>query len=542
MLGGSTADKRERLFDLDDRAGFLLWQGLLLGFVLLCFIPGIDNFFADDDFEWLFDTKKMLLHPPHVLEHSNHSYFFRPTESLYFVLCYLIGGFNHIVYQAAALLIHLVNVALLSLVIGRLTTSRLAGLLGAFYWALSYQHVEAVFRPYGVADSLALLGCLAAFALMLRDRPGWASCCFLFGLLAKENAALFPVVITAGLVVAHGPPLRRRLAQTSPLWVMSAVVGSIGLLIRSQREGDGYLTFDWAALSRFWEAMLGFLGPDPTYIRMVHLDGRPTLIPVLLAMVLFVILAVALWKAPRIVALGLVWMAVMSLPTVFVAHQASRYSYIPLAGLGLVVGYAVERLLAQCELRERSILRLLIIPVFALVMLYHIVGINVQEQDFDYLGRLHQQAAASFRQEVVPHMPLNDHTVVLFLKPDSTPIVEDLYAQYLLKPWYLPTVYRWVYRRHAGVLGLTNTYGFVSFCTHRRAPDTLFVHVPFEEYRERVLAGDYYIVSHDYRTNTFRLVPSSEVGDLVQRVDDQQVFRFLQPGRFDSSHRGGIYF
>lgn len=526
--------------NINDNKTYTLFHITLIIFVFMCFRTGIDNFFAGDDFNWLFDTEKMMLYPPHVFGHSNHTYFVRPTESLYFTVNFLLAGFNHISYQLTAIFIHLCNVVLVSLVINQICKNRLAGLIGAIFWGVNYKHTEAVFRPYGVADSLVLLFCLGALLLFLHKRIGLATISFFVGVLAKENAAVFPLLLTIYVYVFKDRQKLLWLKRTLPFWIVGLFSAGLGMYMRA---GSGsYLTIDWNALIRLWETMLTYVGPDTIYIKIVYLEGKPYLLPVWAAGILLVIFVILLWKIPRVYQFGFLWMCIMMLPTVFVGHQTSRYYYVPLVGLGIIVGQGLSEMLISLWKRNAQKAISGVCTIYILILIYLIVGVNLEEQDYDFFGEIHRQAAESFTQNILPAMPKNDHTMAVFLKQDSTKLAEELYAKFLLKPWYFPGTYKWVFRRHQAVLGLANTYGFVSYCAYHEAKDTLFVNVPYEEYRQKLLTGDFYVIFHDYETNTFRFGPERLKAEVVKHIDDERFYQFLQPGRFDPTNTGSLYF
>ena len=124
----------------------------------------------------------------------------------------------------------------------------------------------------------------------------------LLGLVAKENAALFPFVV--GLYVYEFKQQERLhwLKRTIPLWIVTCLVGALAVYIRtsSGSYGKGYLTVTWNGLRQFWETMLTFIGPDILYIKMVYLEGTRYLIPIWGAILLCLVFAFFLWKIPRI--------------------------------------------------------------------------------------------------------------------------------------------------------------------------------------------------------------------------------------------------
>jgi hypothetical protein len=225
----------------------------------------------------------------------------------------------------------------------------------------------------------------------------------------------------------------------------------------------------------------------------------------------------------------------------FVFHQTSRYYYVPLVGLGIIVGQGLVTILEYFGDRNLQKAAFGICLIFLIVIIYFIIGINLEEQDYDYFGEMHRQAAESFKQNILPIISKDTHTMVVFLRPDSRRFAESLDENFRLKPWYLPRTYKWIYVRSYGIFGLSNTYAFVTYCAYNEVKNTLFVNVPYEEFREQMLSGEYYIVMHDYTTNTFRFGSDALKAELKKRIDDKNFYRYLQPGQFDPTNAGNNY-
>jgi hypothetical protein len=531
--------KAFKSINLNNNRTYILSQITLALFVFLCFRAGIDNFFAGDDFDWLFDAIK-IMHRPSTLITTHQGHFIRPITSLFFLVNLLIAGSNPVAQHLTTILLHVVNVILLSYILGRLCQNRLAGLLGALFWGVNYKHTEAVFLTYGVSDTFVLVFWLGSLAFFFSQRIILAMICFTLALLSKENAVLLPFLVTLYGVSLVKHEKRAWLKQTIPLWIFSALY--LGLRNYVTAGDTSYLTIDWYALPRFWENMLSQIGPDTTYVRIVWLAGQSSLLPGWIAALLFVMLGIAVWKIPGEYRFGLLWMCITMLPTVFIVYQTPRYRYIPLIGLGMIVGQGVSEMLTYFRKHNSQMAILGICTVFTLIIVYFVVGVNLEEQDYAFFGKIHRQAAQSFQQDILPHMPKGAQTMAVFSRPDSRKWEEELYKKFLLKPWYFPGTYKWVYTRPHGVLGgLVSTYSFVSYCAYGYIEHPLFVGIPYEEFRKRLLSGDFYLIIHDYETNTFTFGTDTLKTDIVKYLDDKKFYYFLQPGRFDQTSRGASY-
>ena len=534
-----------------DHAGIGLPAVLgIAGIVFACYSPSLDNFFAGDDFSWFFHTLKTIQNPETFFLPINN--FYRQTESLYFLATTLIFGRSPFPFFLILVLIHAVNAVLVSALIARVSGNRLAGIVGGLAWALCYKHAEVVLRPYAVADSAALLFGVGALLLVLRGRIFMSSLLLIPALFAKENALLFPLLATILVVFSDHhksgttfPMRARRWARaavlTSPLW---GLAGAFALLEIIGSRSDRYLSPNVGVVSRFWENWITYLGPDTTWIREVVLDGAPTLMPIWLAFGLFAPLALSFQRMPGLVRLGVAWTSITMLPTLAVPFQTSRYHYVPLVGVGLIFGVVWSGVYARLQ-RSPKCVRVgpgivgtgvvLLISATVLLAGYFIVGIQNEEQDTAGIGELHRRAAASFEAEIVPFFDRDPDAMTVFLRSDNLGIARSLFKP---RRWFMPETYKWVYRRPHGILGLADTYGFVSYCTFNPEHPTLFVAVPREEFQNRLASGSFSVALHTSATNEFSLA-GQEIRDEVRRLAaEHESYSLLQPGRFDPTFRG----
>jgi len=524
------------------------WIGLpaalgIFGIVFVCFSPSLDNFFAGDDFSWFFHTLKTIHNPETFLLPVNN--FYRQTESLYFLATTLLFGRSPLPFFLILVVIHALNAILVSSLILRVSGNRLAGVAGGLAWALCYKHAEVVLRPYAVADSAALLFGLASILLIMKRRIVIAALLLIPSLFAKENAILFPLLATVLIFYTDGDKMKIRFPQlvrrwtragvlTSPLW---ALAGAFALLEILGSRSSRYLSPDLTFVARFWESWITYLGPDATWLREVVLGGGQTLVPIWLAFGLFVPFAFLLWRLPRLVRLGVVWTCITMLPTLAVPFQSSRYHYVPLVGVALVFGIVwshVYSRLNKSPKDHRAGLGFLF-SVTALLTAFFISGIQNEEQDTAQIGELHRRAAASFEAEIVPFLDQVPDATTVFMRTKNLDIAHSLFKP---RPWFMPETYKWVYRRPHGILGLANTYGFVSYCSYDSDHPSLFVAVPRKEFEKRLMPDSFSVALHNSTTNVFSR-GDRNVRDSIRRMAaEHDSYSLLQPGHFDPTFRG----
>lgn len=520
---------------MNERRTWLLLTAALFGSVLLCFWPGLGNFLAGDDFNWVFDGVKTIQRPSHFLIPEYH--FVRHVELAYFVVNLLLARLGLATFQLSALLLHAGCAVLLARLVVRLGGERGEALVIALFWALTYKHVEVVLRPYAVADSLALLLGLAAMLAHLARRPVLATLCLVVALFSKENALVFAPLVTLHAALFTDRAERRSwLLRTLPLWGVSALFAGFEAWIRLGLPT--VVPFGFAGFTRFWENVLSYVGPHPAWLRHAVLGQDATLVPLWLAALLWLALAVAIWRLRGLARFGLAWMTLFMLPTASYAYQGSRYEYVPLVGVWMVLGHGLYAWVRRAAERGRRRTAAGLVAVGGAVLLYFLVGINLEQSDYALMGEMHRQAAQSFRRDVLPELPEGPGSMTVFLRPPARPWLEELYAHSLLKPWWAPATYKWFYPRTTGILGQASTYGFVTWCAWGERDSPLFVVVPYPEFAERLARGDFVAVIHDGASNSFSIGPPGLVAELATRPPTRDLYAALQPGRFDPSASG----
>ena len=275
-----------------------------------------------------------------------------------------------------------------------------------------------------------------------------------------------------------------------------------------------------------------------TTVGQVLLRGRLPVVPLWLAVVLFAALAIAIWRVREPYRFALIWIVVTVLPTVFLGHQGSRYTYVPLVGVGMIVGEAGRSLWARATQWYQRGAVLAVATACALVF---VLGINLAESDYEFVGELHRQAAESFRSEILPAMIADPAAVVVFVQGDTRVWRERAYAHFLAVPWYLPATYIWLYPRPFGVLGMTDTAAFVTACAVGRTPTPLFAAVSRAALRDALAGGQFLIAVHHEDSNTFSLGSDRIRSAVVAAAAREDVYRRLQPGRFDPTFQGGLH-
>ncbi len=508
----------------------------VLAVVAAAYSVGIDNGFAGDDLDWLFAAAKTLPHPLYLL--TAQTYFFRPMEQLFFVLCLLVGGTWYPVYLAAAVLLHLVATTLVAELAWSLTRSPGAALAAAAWWGLLRYHAEVVLRPYGIADAIALAFGLLAFALLRRGRKALALVAFAVAVGGKENAVVLPIVFAIWAVMLPGGERRRWLLGLLPMGAVAAAAAARGVLVRS--GSPSYLQPGPGALSTFWENIGSWLGPDLHYLRLNVLASSGPLVPLWLVGVVSVVAAVVVLRSSQRVRFAAGWTALTMLPTVFIPLQAARYHYTPTVGAALMLALILVDA-RQRSSRLRTVCAGVAIGWLALSLIWNLVGIQLEDSDFQIVTDLHRQAAASFATAVLPTVTAAPGTVCLFLPTDTMAIDRVVLAAWDRHPWWAPTTQKVLFRRADGILGMTNTWAFVTWVALGRTADPVFVVARPPEIRQAAESGRLIAVRHDLPANRFEIAPLWVAQKIAADNRLPSIWISLQPGRFDPSASGTAY-
>lgn len=207
---------------------------------------------------FLFDDTALILENPLIknlsylktvftthLYHGSGTYsnFYRPIQSLSFMLDYHFWKLNPLGYHLMSVLIHALSAVLVYLLIYFISKSRIAalitGLLFSVHTVLSWPVNYVASR----ADLLSAFFLLAAMVLyvLYRDRGPHKTgiilyissiICFIFGLLSKEVVIIFPLILLLYLYCFPKKLHQNERAAPSSIWIFFLIAG-IYILLRA---------------------------------------------------------------------------------------------------------------------------------------------------------------------------------------------------------------------------------------------------------------------------------------------------------------------
>ncbi len=277
----------------------------------------------------------------------------RPLTYFSFWGNYQIGGQDPAGYHALNLLIHLATVLLLCSVLLRLVPPRVA-LVAAALFGLHPIQTEAVVYVFARATLLMTLFSVLSLRFWLAGRRWWAVAAFGCALLAKEEAAAFPLVLLLWNLSATRD--RAEWKPISAMLALSVAAGARVVLVLSRipdsgaGPGSAISAFDYVAtqglvILRYFRLLVAPYGftVDPQITIDTGWRSLAAWIAILLAC------AVALrWRRPAQAGFWFLAGLVLLLPSssIFPADDlaADRRLYMPLIGFGVCAAFLVNRL------------------------------------------------------------------------------------------------------------------------------------------------------------------------------------------------------
>jgi tetratricopeptide (TPR) repeat protein len=352
------------------RQHFAIAAVVLTAAVAAVYANGLGNRFVFDDRSLVVENPALtrpdgLRRIFDITRDTHESY--RPIRNLSHLVEKTFYDFNPVGYRATNLLLHAL-VCVFVYVLGTLAGLRpRASLVGALLFAVHPLHTESVTYISGRRDLLCALFYLGGLAAFLAHRrtgcPGAAAAtvaCYVLSCLSKEMGVTLPAAIAGAefLLPAPGAPARRRVALHAVLWTLAAGFLAYKLVLRPASHATGYaggsfatgmltsarIVAHYATLIVFPHALNADYSGFPPTARL--LDPAALLAAVGFAALGLATLAAAWTRRPW--AAPVLWFFVTLAPVLqIVPHHdfmAEHFLYLPLVGLALGAGAAIERI------------------------------------------------------------------------------------------------------------------------------------------------------------------------------------------------------
>jgi tetratricopeptide (TPR) repeat protein len=366
---------------------------LILAVVGLYVQVGSHDFINFDDPEYVYAN-------PHVQKglslasiswaiSTTHAANWHPVTWLSHMLVAQLFALNPAAHHLANVLLHAANAALLFLILRSIAGGIWRSAVVAAFFALHPLHVESVAWVAELKDVLSTFFALLTISLYVwylkqpnRRRYALMLTCFALGLMAKPMIVTLPVL----LLLLDYWPLRRlgtvqedvlRTTDKQAFWVLvrekvplfTLVAASCAITIYAQKQGDAIRSLADSPLpARMCNALLAYLGylgktfwphdlavlyPFPADIPL----WEPVVAGSMLAAITF--LVVLYRKLHPYLFVGWFWYLCTLVPVIGLVRvgqqaMADRYTYLPLAGIFIMLVFGADKITAgwRCMLLE----------------------------------------------------------------------------------------------------------------------------------------------------------------------------------------------
>lgn len=213
----------------------LLAIPLLIALGFLAYANSLSGYFYCDDFQfipyvhaaWHGQAGRFIeIFTTPVYELQPFLSCYRPLPFLSMLLEYLLAGTNPFWYHFTNVTFHTICASALFVIARRLKFDPLPAFMAAALFAVYPLSVEAVNAPVNIVTVLGACFALLAVAAFLSGRRAATGVCLLLGLLCKEQAAVLPILFTAGIYLnSSGTALDRcksSLRAAAPFWCILA--------------------------------------------------------------------------------------------------------------------------------------------------------------------------------------------------------------------------------------------------------------------------------------------------------------------------------
>lgn len=286
--------------------------------------------------------------------------FYRPLQTVSFMLDALVGGPKPLIYHLTNLLLHIASSLCVFWLLLTLGYQRLLSLLLALLFALHPMFVPMVAWVPTRGDLLLTIFFIVSFILFIRsfraNRPVlviWHGITFFLALLSKETAvAVPPLCLFYYYLELRKTPTRKLIKGYFVVWL---IAGAVWYYLHSALHVVGDNSVGLTALIQNLRIMPELLGKffAPVRFQLVPLfTFRDTAIGVgVAALLAWLILRLGAWT-DRKVQFGLLWALLCILPVMIFRNSDAQYifdylyhrAYLPSIGLVIVLAELLRRL------------------------------------------------------------------------------------------------------------------------------------------------------------------------------------------------------
>jgi protein O-mannosyl-transferase len=347
------------------------------------------------NFQFVFDDRYQIAQNPSITSWSYLPQYFRSHiwsygggltsyyRPLFLVVLRVwnsLVGLDPVGWHALPIMTHLIDIGLVFALLRRLTGDVTTGLIAAALFAVHPVQIEAVASIYGVTDAIMAAFLLASFLAYLRWRDRRGGVClalsallFALGLLTKESAIVFPIVLVAYELITQRQvePMASKRRIVMPI-ALAALIGVAYFVARRLALGaflgHAATPVSWATifltaplslvtLLRLWALPFGMSAfYDCPYVT------RPDWLHFAAPLLLLMAMAAGVWFWSRrarepLIAFAAIWVVLALLPVLDIRLMQEgdfihiRFLYVPAVALSLLAAIALRQLLPQIRYR-----------------------------------------------------------------------------------------------------------------------------------------------------------------------------------------------
>ena len=370
--------------------------GLILGVTFLTFCNTLSNGFAYDD--QTFILKNQLIQSsslgeaisklPVVLTKELWFYrvmqdkdpnketgpttpYYRPTFSIFHMICWLLFQANPAGWHLMNVLVHLLAVYFVFLIVERVSKDLKVSAIASLLFAVHPLRAESVAWICGVSDPFLAIFLLPSFYLYMRYREEEKAAyliaslaLFLFAAFTKEPAVALPLFIGAYelFILNQDKPVRERIKPAIKYSWCFLFVSALYFLARYYALGFALNNSNFKSYTTgeilltipivIWKYILLLVWPvNLSLFHATALIKSPLDVQFILPFVALTGLAFGLWRLRNsiVARFAILWFAVNLLPVLNLSAFAEdflvqeRYVYIPSIGFSLLVAIAVAK-------------------------------------------------------------------------------------------------------------------------------------------------------------------------------------------------------
>ncbi|MEE9554005.1 MAG: hypothetical protein V3W18_06870 [candidate division Zixibacteria bacterium] len=366
---------------------------LALGAYIVCLV---NDFHTDDWIVLSFIRDGFSLSDLASMENVGR---FRPLTNIIVWFRYLAFGDTAYLYYILNIVLHAVISVLFYRLLLKLEFPKRAALISALFFAVYFQHYEAVIWLYGTIRELAVLAYIFSIWHLHGYLKTKSKISFLFfvlfsflGLFVVEDFVVAPLLFGLFVLLFGENSDRSRIVKRVVLIGLVELI--IYFAIRSviiDRPGitETYYYPGFHMIRMLFEYMGWFVIPSPTHPYFQGFaDSLPSPVYYLwrgisyLAVGSFLPLSVWLFiKSPKQVRFFILFVFVVMLPIIPLNYKVgSRNIYIPSLGLAVMAGYTLNLFLSKSTIKER--LRKMVLIAAACYMAVSVAAVTVTSSEY----------------------------------------------------------------------------------------------------------------------------------------------------------------